>query len=506
MSAAGQAAADGVFVAVDVGSSGARALAIGLEGQIVHEARAPYSTSTPRAGWAEQDPRDWLEMAVAAMSSLVAALGDRARINAIGLTGQTPTVAPADRHGRPIGIGMMYRDNRATVEAAEMRDRFGTVELHRRTGHAPEAFHIGPKLLWLRRHKPELFARTERFLQPRDFILTRLTGTLATEGTHASSTLLFDLRGGDWDPGLLESFALDRSLFPDVLPSDAVAGEVTAVAARETGLPKGCPVIVGAADSQCAAFASGVIDPGPVSEMAGSSSCVNTSVVEPLSDPRVTHYPHVVAHRYSTELGINTTGAAVRWALNQLRFDNFDDLQAAARRMHATLTRSSGDDDPCAAAPLFLPYLGDGDRTDTRLRAGFIGLSERHDRDALAYAVLEGISFAVADTLDDLRGAGVTVEDLRVAGGSARLAALGAIKADALAVPVLHMQVDTAPVGAALLAAHGAGLAVEAQSAIDAVVQAAVRHEPDEAGVRVLRRRREWFSHVRDSAAVRAFR
>jgi len=248
MAAGTRAAAAGgpLVAAVDAGTTGARAIAFDLQGRLVAQVRRPYRISSPRPGWAEQDSRDWAQGAVAARTRAVG------RIRAIGLTGQCPTMVPADSRGRPLRPGMLYRDNRAVAEAAQMRERIGDAALHERTGHVPEAFHVGPKLLWLRRHEPEIFARTAVVLQPRDVVLHRLTGLTRTDQTHANATLFYSLRQRAWDDDLLSAFDIDQSLFPPVLPPWAVAAELPGPIAAELGLDPGLPLVIGAADSQCA--------------------------------------------------------------------------------------------------------------------------------------------------------------------------------------------------------------------------------------------------------------
>jgi xylulokinase len=491
-----------VFVAIDAGTTGARACAVSLDGRVVHEVRRPYPLSAPRPGWAEQDPVDWRERALESVAELARARGPGARLEGVGLPGQCPTVAPVGAGGEPVGPGMLYRDNRATAEAAQMRAWIGEEEMHARTGHLAEAFHIGPKILWLRAHEPAVFAATKRFMQPRDIVLLALTGVSATDQTHANATVFFDLRARDWAGALLDACSLEASIFPDVLAPWAQAGEVTPAVARRTGVPAGCPVVIGAADSQCAAFGSGVTAPGPVSEMAGSSSCLNSVVVAPLVDRRVTHYSHVIPDVFSTELGLNTTGGAVQWAIGRLGFDGYAALERAARSVHDRL-RDGSAGDPLDAAPVFLPYLGDGERDDVRLRAAFVGLSDRHGREELAYAVLEGVAFGVAETVAILIAAGSPCEELRVAGGGARLPSLGAIKADALGVPVAHLDADTSPIGVALLAASAAGREREAQTAIREGLARATRFEPSARGRDALLARFAWWSDVRGSDTVR---
>ncbi len=495
--------ADELFIAVDVGTTGARASAVSLDGTLRQETRQPYGTVTPRPGWAEQDPRDWRRAGLEALIRLTTSGGvDPGAVRAIGLTGQCPTVAPFGRDREPLGPGLLYRDNRAVAEAETMRLRWGDEAMHSRTGHVASAFHVGPKVLWWREYEPALFEATDCFMQPRDVVLHTLTGRTATDQTHANSTLFYDLRARDWGQDLLEDFELGADLFPPVLAPWEVAAELSGEVCSATGIAPGCPVVIGAADSQCAAYGSDVTGPGVISEMAGASSCLNSVVIEPASDVRITHYSYVLPEVYCTELGVNTSGAALSWALALWQFASFEALEQSAMRVRARLASGSFGD-PRLAAPIFLPYLGDGDRDDPTLRAGLIGLSDRHGRDEVAYAVLEGVAFAVAETVSLLVAAGSPLGELRVGGGGARLALLGQLKADALGAPVVHLRHDSAPIGVALLAAATCGFSGQARAGLADALAGAERFEPDPNCTALVSERYRWFVEVRESGAVR---
>ncbi|HTX63747.1 MAG TPA: FGGY family carbohydrate kinase [Acidimicrobiales bacterium] len=487
-----------LFAAVDAGTTGARAVVCGLDGIRLSEKRRRYATVTARPGWAEQDARAWASCALEALGALPATL--RARIAAIGLTGQSPSVVAVDASGAPVAPGMIYRDNRAVEEAAELRSLVGAARIHRVTGHTPEAFHVGPKVLWLRRHDPRAFARTRWFLQPRDVVLHRLTGTFLTDESHANCTLFYDLEGHCWADEIFDAVDLGR-VFPDAVPSSTVVGGLAASVASGVGIRAGTPIVIGAGDSQCVAYGAGVLSAGPISEMAGASSCLNSAVAAPLDDLRVTHYNHVVAGWYTTELGVNTTGSALQWAVDQLGFAGFEDFAAHADEGTAlVLDEQRGG--PIDAAPVFLPYLGDGERDDPTIRAAFVGLSDRHDRRTLAYAVVEGVAAGVASVLDVLKAAGSPLEELRVSGGGARLDALGQVKADLLGVPVLHLREDAAGLGVALLAAAATGHPDEVAVARAGLLQRATRFEPRRVGSARLEVRRAWFDDLRRAAAL----
>ncbi len=488
-----------VIVAIDVGTSGARAAAIDLGGRRVLEARRAYPTTTPRPGWAEQDPRLWRAAALGALGDLVRRLPG-IRVLAIGLTGQCPSVCLVDAAGGPIGPGLIYRDNRAVAESEGLLERYGAAALHARSGHLAAAFHVAPKLLWLRDHDPASFGRASLALQPRDLVALALTGVAATDGTHAAATLLYDLRSRRWDITLAAEIGLDPGLLPPVRSPSEVVGTLRPAVARRVGLPATTPVVLGGADSQACALGAGVVATGPVSEMAGSSTCLNAVVSRPLDVLEVTHYPHVVGDAFTTETGINTTGAAVGWIADLLYGGR------AGRARDRDYERLDGESAlvPAGAAGLrSLAVLGDGERTDPSLRGAIVGLSLRHDRAAIARAVLEAVAFAIRDQLDLLARGGVTPTELRISGGDTRLATWNRVKADVTGLPVRTIPGDAATTGVAMLAGIGAGAHSGAAEAIERCVHPDPVIEPDPA---TRARYEEAFAAYRELAASRVVR
>jgi len=465
-----------VLLTIDVGTSGARASAFDLDGARLLEVRRGYPTAVPREGWAEQDARAWRGRSLSAVSAVVASLPRGAQVRAIGLTGQCPTVVGVDARGEPTGPGLIYRDNRAEAEALALRERFGAAAIHARTGHLPAAFHVGAKVLWLRRHRPDAFAATVRFLQPRDVVLRALTGEEVTDGSHAGATLFFDIRTRAWAQDLLAAWDLDPGIFPPVRGSWEVVGDVRASVAARIGLPPGVPVVLGGADSQACAFGAGVVAPGAVSEMAGSSTCLNAVVDAPLAALLVTHYPHVIPGPYTTETGMNTTGLAIDWVARLLyggrRGRPGPADWALLDREAATVAAGSG-------GLVAIPVLGDGERTDPALRAALTGISLRHGRAELARAMLEGVACAIREQLELVHDAGARVEELRVSGGDSRLSTWNRVKADVTGVPVVAVPGDAAATGVAMLAGIGAGVYRDVAEAVQRCVHVEPAVDPD---------------------------
>lgn len=476
---AGNPACADVLVAIDVGTSGARASAFDTAGLPVLEVRRTYPTFLPAEGWAEQDARRWQSAALSALGALSRSLGRRCRVRAVAVTGQCPSVVPLDDRDMPLRPGIIYRDNRATAEAAWMREKFGADTLHRLTGHVPAAFHVAAKILWLRAHEPEIFAAARRFVQPTDYVALGLTGNATTDWSMAAATALLDLRARRWAADLIDRMGLDTATFPSIVPSWSIAGEIRPALAHRLGLPDGVPVVAGAGDSIACALGAGVTQAGPVSEMAGSSSCFNSVISEPLADHDVTHYPSVVAdHGYVTEVGINTTGEALDW-LAQIFYTG--SARRARRDDYARIERAAAAAEPGAAGLLFAPVLGDGERDDPALRGAMTGLSLRHGRGALARATMEGVACGIRARLTTLGRASTPATELRVSGGGAGMQVWNQIKADVTGIPVVHVAGDSTAAGAAMLAGLGAGIYHDPAEAVAQGYRPGGRAEPDPA-------------------------
>jgi len=461
---------DALFLGLDVGTSGVKAILVAATGAIECSATAPLTVATPQPGWTEQDPEDWWQACLTTIRILLAAR-PAARVAAIGISGQMHSSVFLDRSGDVIRPALLWSDGRTTAECREITSRAGGEQQLRRwvCNPALEGFTL-PKVLWLRNHEPDAFARLSTVLLPKDYVRLRLTGELATEPSDASATLMFDPARGRWSHELLEAVGLSPSLMPVVGGSSEILGRVSAAGALATGLSAGTPVVGGGADNACGAAGVGAVAPGETVASWGTSGTVLAPTSEPRVDPslRAHTFCHVAPGVWYLMGVVLSAGAAFAWYRDHLVMAD-GDRESLNQRLNDEASTIA----PGADGVTFLPYL-QGERTphrDAAARAAFTGLSLAHSRAHLTRAVLEGICFALRDSLTILRALGVAPEQLLVTGGGARSRFVRQLQADIFGLPVCTVNREEGPAyGAALLAAVGVGtfrdLASAAQSTL----------------------------------------
>jgi xylulokinase len=468
-----------VFLGLDVGTSGVKAILVAPSGDVVASATSPLTMATPQPGWAEQEPEAWWQ---ASLASIAAVRGKRpdARVASIGISGQMHSSVFLDRKGEVIRPALLWCDGRTTAECEEITSRVGGEERLRDLASNPalEGFTL-PKVLWLRRHEPAAFARLATVLLPKDYIRYRLTGALATEPSDASATLMFDTARLRWSDEIMRAVELPASLLPDVGPSAGVLGRVSADAADLTGIETGTAVVGGGADNACGAAGVGVVAPGEVVTSWGTSGTVLAPTAMPLVDPRLRAHTfcHVVPETWYLMGVVLTAGGAFAWYQEQLARELAGASDAAARLDAEAASAPRGAD-----GVTFLPYL-QGERTphrDASARGAVLGLSLAHTRAHLTRAVLEGICFALRDSLTILQSVGLSPNHLLLTGGGAKSRLLRQLQSEIFGLPVTTVNREEGPAyGAALLAAVGAGAFPDLTAAVRATLTRAPLEVPD---------------------------
>jgi len=457
-------AAEPTLVGVDVGTTGVKAIAVSPEGAVLASATRGYPLSTPRPGWSEQDPQDWWEAASAALAEVSAGR----EVVGIGLSGQMHGLVVLDAAGAVIRPAILWNDQRTAAECAEIEERVGPQRLIELTGNRALTGFTAPKLVWLRRHEPEAYARIARVMLPKDYVRLRLTGEWAIDAADASGTLLFDVARRRWSDEVLAALELPHDWFPPVLESPDLAGATVS---------DGIPVAAGAGDQPAAALGVGIDRPGPVSVVLGTSGVVLAALPGYAHDPegRVHAFCHAVPGTWQAMGVMLSAAGSLEWLHERLAPDiSFEALVAEAASWPAG-----------AEGLLFAPYLA-GERTphaDPDARGAFVGLQLRHDRGALVRAVLEGVAFGLRDALDAVRELGVDASVGRVSGGGARSDLWLEIVSSVLDIPLERTESEEGSAfGAALLGGVAGGVFADASDAVTRCVRVGERPvEPDPA-------------------------
>jgi len=456
-------------VGLDVGTTGVKGIAIGPDGAVAAIAEEGYPLSTPHVGWSEQDPEDWWRASRAVLARLLETAGAASPIAGIGLSGQMHGLVAIDASGKVIRPAILWNDQRTGAECAEIEERIGLERLIALTGNRALTGFTAPKLLWLRRHEPESYARIERVMLPKDYVRLRLTGEWAIDVADASGTLLLDVARRSWSAEVLDALELPAAWLPPVLESPEVSGATIAC----DKVSQGIPVAAGAGDCAAAAIGVGIDRPGPLSITMGTSGVVFAALpsYEHDAEARVHAFCHAVPGQWHAMGVMLSAAGSLQWLHDRLAPDvSFDRLVGEAEAWG-----------PGTEGLLFAPYLA-GERTphaDPSARGAFTGLELRHDRGALVRGVLEGVAFGLRDSLELVQGLGVPVDRARASGGGARGLWLR-IVASVLGIPLELTAVEEGSAyGAALLGGVAGGLFADVPDAVERCVSVRETVEPD---------------------------
>ncbi len=441
-----------VVIGLDLGTVGVRVLAVNLRGQIIADSTRSYPLLTPQPGWTEQNPSDWVEASLSALSDLARQLDGHQPI-ALGLSGQMHGMVSLDAESRVIRPAILWNDQRTGKAVDAIETTIGRQELLERTGNRMVTGFQLPKVVWLRTQEPLAYARLQKVLLPKDYLGYRLTGELVTEPSDASGVGCLNLSERQWDVDILNALEIDSAFFPTVVESAAIAGRLKSEIAARTGLPADLPVVAGGGDNAAAAIGLGIssddLNCGSLS--IGTSGVIFVPHDRAIGDPegRVHLFCHADGGYHL--LGVTlAAGGALRW----LR-DTF-----ASQIAYTDLMAMADLSQPGARGVLFLPHLA-GERSphlDPETRGAWVNLSLAHTQADIVRALLEGVAFslrAVMEVISEITPVG----QLLATGGGARSRVWLQILADVLQTELITpSQQEGAALGAAILAMVGVGV------------------------------------------------
>jgi xylulokinase len=430
-----------VLIGLDVGTSGVKGVAIDEDGAVVAVAEEGYALSSPSPGWAEQDPEDWWRAGQRVLAQLPE--------GPVGLSGQMHGLVVLGEHDELLRPAILWNDQRTGAECAEIERRIGLDQLLELTGNRALPGFTAPKLLWLRRHEPDVHARIRHILLPKDYVRFRLTGERTIDAADASGTLLFDVARRRWSEDVCAALEIPLGWLPSAHES---------------------PEVATAGDQAAGALGVGVAAPGVLSIVLGTSGVVFAVLPRYQVDPRLHVFCHAVPDTWHAMGVMLSAAGSLAW------------FRAVVDTDYAMLDAEAARWEPAVEGLLFAPYLA-GERTphvDPDARGAITGLSLRHDRGALARAVMEGVAFGLRDSLELLRDLGVEASAGRISGGGARSELWVRIVASALRLPIERTQLEEgAAYGAALLAGVKAGVFADVADAVERCVRVRETIEPE---------------------------
>lgn len=459
-----------LYIGIDLGTSAVKLLLMDEKGTIQKVVSKEYPLFFPETGWSEQNPEDWYRQSLEGLMELVAE-ADKSQVAGIGFGGQMHGLVALDKEDRVIRPAILWNDGRAEEETNYLNEVVGKEKLSRYTANIAFAGFTAPKLLWMRKHEPENFAKIHKIMLPKDYLAYRLCGVFCTDYSDASGMLLLDVKKKRWSEEMLEICGVREEQLPKLFESYEAVGCLKPEIAASTGLSGKVKVVAGAGDNAAAAVGTGTVGDGACNISLGTSGTIFISSKAFRADAN--HALHSFAHAdgYYHLMGCMLSAASCNkwWNEDILKTKEFAAEQAAITRL--------GENNV-----FYLPYLM-GERSphnDARVRAAFIGMSMDTTRADMTQAVLEGVAFGLRDSLEAAREAGIAVERSKICGGGAKSPLWKKIIANVMNLELDIIASEEGPgYGGALLAAVGCSEYPDVETAAKTVVKVTEVIEPD---------------------------
>ncbi len=473
------------LIGIDVGTSGTKTVLFDEEGKAIASVTEEYPLHTPHPGWTEQEPEDWWQATVNSIKGVLSkssvSPGD---IKGIGLSGQMHGSVFLDDMNQVVRPAILWNDSRTADACSEITEKIGEKRLLELASNPALTGFTAPKAVWLKNKEPENFQRTKKLVLPKDYVRFRLTGEIAMEVSDGAGTLLFNVAQRNWCNEILDELGIPPEWMPPMNESTDVCGTITSEVADLTGLKPGTPVVGGGADNACGATGTGVVVEGRVLSSLGTSGVVLAPSQTCQTDPegRVHTFCHSVPNRWYLMGVVLSAGMSLRWYRDVVADSERAEGDQSGRDPYDILTLLADQAPVGSEGLIFLPYLT-GERTphkDPYARGGFIGLTIRHQRSHLIRAVLEGITFAMRDSLEIIRSLGVDIQEIRATGGGAKSTFWKQMQADIYGCEIATISSDQGPAfGAAIMAGVGTGVYASIPEACDAIISVVERTEPN---------------------------
>lgn len=473
------------LLGIDIGTSGTKTLLINEKGKTIASKTIEYPLLTPHPGWAEQNPEDWWKATCRSIKAVLAKSRVKPKdIKGVGFSGQMHGSVFLDENGKVIRPAILWCDARVAAECDEIMETVGPKRMHKLVSNPALAGFTAPKIVWLRNKEPQNYKRVRQVLLPKDYIRYRLSGEYMAEVSDAAGTVLFDVKKRRWSDELLGILEIPREWLPPVCESYDVCGRLTKAAAKTTGLAEGTPVVGGGADNTCGAVGSGIVVEGRVMTSLGTSGVIFAPNDKPRVDPkeRLHTFCHSTVKQWYLMGCMISAGMSLQWYRNQIAKDEWKAANQANRDIYDVLMNQAKKTPIGAEGLFFLPYLM-GERSphkDPFARGGFVGLSFPHTKGHMIRAIVEGVTFALRDSLEIMRDLGTKMDEVRLIAGGAKSKFWRQVVADVFGLQIVIPKNTEGPaMGAAILAGVGTGVFGDFFETTERILPVASRIDPD---------------------------
>ncbi|ABY91473.1 xylulokinase [Thermoanaerobacter sp. X514] len=458
------------FLGIDLGTSAVKIILVEENGNVIGSTSKEYPVYYPQPGWSEQNPEDWWNATKDGIRELIIKTGVKNDdIKGIGLSGQMHGLVLLDENNNVLLPAILWNDQRTQEECDYITQTLGKERLTKYTGNKALTGFTAPKILWVRKHRPDVYKKIHHILLPKDYIRFKLTNEYATDVSDASGTLLFDVENRKWSKDMLDALDIPYNWMPKCYESTEVTGYVTKEAADLTGLKEGTIVVGGGGDQASGAVGTGTVKSGIVSVALGTSGVVFASQDKYVVDEENRLHSFCHANGKWHVMGVMLSAAAcLKWWIDNII--NFNGSSITYEKLLEEAEKVT----PGSGGLIFLPYLM-GERTphsDPYARGSFIGLNMTHKREHMTRAILEGVAFGLRDSLEIIKELNIPVNEVRVSGGGAKSVLWRQILADIFGVRVDMVNATEGPAfGAAIMAAVGYGIFKDVEEACSTLIK-----------------------------------
>lgn len=411
------------LIGVDVGTSATKVVAFDTAGNVLAEHAVEYPLYQPHNGWAEQDPDDWVNASLESLSAVVKAVKGR-RVAGVGVSGQMHGLVMLGEDMKPLRRSIIWCDQRTVKECEEMTDKVGKERLFEITCAPAMTGFTASKLMWIKNNEPENFAKCKHMLLPKDYVRYCLTGTLYMDYSDASGTQLLDIKNRCWSKDVCDALGIDMSILPTLCDSCASCGNITEEMVRRIGLDETCPVAAGAGDNASAAVGCGVVEDGDAFATIGTSGVVFAPTDEIKLDPdgRLHTFCSAVPNQWHLMGVVQAAGLSLKWIKDNICADISENAVKNGESSYVVIDKLASEIPIGSNGVMYAPYLM-GERTphlDPFARGAFVGLGGANDRSDMLRATMEGVGYALKDSLEIFADLKVKPEKTVLCGGGSK--------------------------------------------------------------------------------------